>query len=306
MSKLDIYLYNEIFAAEPRGGNGCWVVPLADETTDEHMQFIAAELALPATAFVIGEGSTHTQLRFFSPTREFSMCGHAVVAASCALVDNDILPCDSNGETIINFQTMAGEIPAQVHRNLNGPTECSMFQRKPWFAQTDVSADLVAPLLGLAPDCIDSDLPIETGSTGLKHVFVPILSMQSMYSMTPNFSGLGELSARLDVESVAVFSLDTGTSETTARVRDFCPAIGVNEEPASGTTNGAVGSYLVRHGKAQTDDHGDVTIVSNQGIEMGKPSKLRTQIHVDENNVITKVKVGGTAKPQATGVFDVP
>lgn len=154
----------------------------------------------------------------------------------------------------------------------------------------------VASLLGLSMDCLDSDLPLETGSTGLKPLFVPVLNKSSMMALVPDFEGLRELSESLGVESIVVHSMDTGDPEINVRVRDLWPAIGVNEEPASGTTNGAVGSYLVKHGKIPTDKNGNASIVSYQGLEMGKPSKLHTQIHVDGHGIIDSVKVGGSAK----------
>ena len=302
MPTLDIYLYHEIFAADPSGGNSCWVALMADNTTGDQMQSIAKELGLPATAFVTGAPSEAPQLQFFSPAREFSMCGHAVVAAACTLVDVGAVPAD-NDAVVINFQTMAGEIPTLVNRGTDGAVYSSMLQRRPWFKSTELSAQTVAKLLGLSAECIDERLPIETGSTGLKHVFIPIRTMASMSAMQPDFSGLRELSDVLGVESVAVFSLDTGDPGINVRVRDFCPAIGVSEEPASGTTNGAVGSYLVRHGKFAADDNGDATIVSHQGIELGRPSKLKTQIHVDGKGGIVSVRVGGTARQLATGTL---
>ena len=230
------------------------------------------------------------------------MCGHAVVAAASTLVDISAVSAD-NDAVVINFQTMAGDIPTQVRRGSDGVVHSSMLQRQPWFKSTELSAQTVAKLLGLSAECIDTQLPLETGSTGLKHVFIPVRTMASMSAMEPDFNGLRELSDVLGVESVAVFSLDTGNPEINVRVRDFCPAIGVNEEPASGTTNGAAGSYLVRHGKFAKDNNGDVAIVSHQGIELGRPSKLHTQIHVDGHGGIVSVRVGGTARQLATGTL---
>ena len=303
MPKRPLYLYNEIFAAAPGGGNSSWVVPYADELSDAQMGDLADVLSTPATAFVLGAGTENTRIRFFSPTGEFSMCGHAVVAAVCTLAEMELLP-SAQQPASLRLQTPTGEVVVEASRSNSGRRHCAMYQQRPWFKATSTLGNAMAAVLGIAPDLIDPELPLETGSTGLKHVFVPLLTKLAMSTVRPDFAGLKNLSDSLGVESVAVFSQDTGDAQVDVLVRDFCPAIGVNEEAASGTTNGAVASYLVRHGRLQPDRHGDVNVTARQGAEMGRPSAIQTQIRV-EAGAVEAVKVGGTANQLATAMLNL-
>src|SRR5205814_5498757 len=101
-------------------------------------------------------------------------------------------------------------------------------------------------LFGQVPQ---SGLPIAIASTGLRHLMVVFASIEVLAGLNPDFQGLSALSHRLRVDTIAAFAL-TGSG---ARVRDFCPGIGDNEEAASGTTAGALASYLYQHDEL---DHG--------------------------------------------------
>jgi PhzF family phenazine biosynthesis protein len=301
---LDIHLYNT-FSDRPFGGNASWVVPQSDGLDDEKMRAIAAELAAPATAFLSNSRTPCPKIRFFSSSGEFDMCGHAIVGAVCCLAELEILLPSESGVTKLQLLAPPGEIPIEVRWDDDGQSHCAMFQPKPWFKSTSFSHADVAPLLGLANERMDHSLPIETGSTGLKHVFLPVLTKDGLADIQPDQAGLEDLSRRLGVESVAVFTLDTDDPERQFRSRDFCPAIGVPEEAASGTTNGAIASYLVTHNRIAVPESGLISIVAEQGVEMGRPSIIRTDLEV-ENGTIVSVKVSGQATCLASGMLRLP
>ncbi len=304
MRSFDAYLYNP-FSSEAFGGNVCWVIPHSNDLNESDMGKIAAELAAPATAFIFQAKSNSPQIRFFSPSGEFSMCGHAIVAGMCALAELDIVSTDQNKIANLNLQAPPGEIPIEISWDENDQPHCIMTQPNPWFKPTDVSIETAAKLLGLPVAAMNTDLPIQTGSTGLKHVFLPVRSVNDMEAIHPDIDGLHALSNRLNVDSVAVFSMDRENSEIDVRIRDFCPAIGVPEEAASGTTNGAVGSYLVTHKKIPVSSNGISLITAHQGVEMKRQSIIQTQIGVTED-VITSVKVSGTATRILSGKLCIP
>jgi trans-2,3-dihydro-3-hydroxyanthranilate isomerase len=80
----------------------------------------------------------------------------------------------------------------------------------------------------------------------------------------------------------------------------FAPALGVPEDPATGSANGALGAYLVHHRAVPVD--ATTHIISEQGAEIGRPSKL--YIEVDSaGGQIAAVRVGGQVVPVARGVM---
>ena len=83
-SSLPVYTVNA-FTDACFGGNPAAVVPLKTQLTDELMQSIAAQHNLSETAFLEALGEDHYKLRWFSPTAEVPLCGHATLAAAYAM-----------------------------------------------------------------------------------------------------------------------------------------------------------------------------------------------------------------------------
>jgi trans-2,3-dihydro-3-hydroxyanthranilate isomerase len=82
----------------------------------------------------------------------------------------------------------------------------------------------------------------------------------------------------------------------------FAPAHGISEDPATGSAQGPLGCYLVRHGVLPSDD--ELRFVSEQGVEMGRPSFLRIRI-AHSRGEISAVRVGGTCRSMGGGYFDI-
>jgi PhzF family phenazine biosynthesis protein len=96
------------------------------------------------------------------------------------------------------------------------------------------------------------------------------------------------------IETIAVFCLDCEDPDKQLHVRDFCPAVGVSESAAAGTTNAALTSYLLRHSQVKVDS-GCCTVNAEQGIELGRPSSIQSQVTLTSDGGIARLQVGGIA-----------
>jgi trans-2,3-dihydro-3-hydroxyanthranilate isomerase len=106
-----------------------------------------------------------------------------------------------------------------------------------------------------------------------------------------------------EVEALApTISSAHGPLQTAARVhvRMFAPLLGVPEDPATGSANGALGAYLVQH-RVVPLDRPTVSIVSEQGSEIGRPSTLYVEVDHQDGTPL-QVRVGGSVVPVAEGV----
>jgi predicted PhzF superfamily epimerase YddE/YHI9 len=90
--------------------------------------------------------------------------------------------------------------------------------------------------------------------------------------------------------SGVIFSAEQGDDRATVYSRMFAPALGVAEDPATGSASGPLGCYLVRHNLVSPERAG--AMLSLQGVRMGRPSHVHISIQV-ENGDITLVRVGG-------------
>jgi trans-2,3-dihydro-3-hydroxyanthranilate isomerase len=142
-------------------------------------------------------------------------------------------------------------------------------------------------------------------------MIVPVRSLaevQALNSGELDTSALGQVCHALGTDCVMVFSLETERPEATVHARMFAPLLGIPEDPATGSANGALGAYLVHHAAAnhalrQTVQPSGPTvhILSEQGAEMGRPSTL--YIEVDrQGDELTAVRVGGQVVLLAEGV----
>ncbi len=117
MARLSIYQV-DAFSSEIFGGNPAAVIPLEEPLDDKTLQAIAAENNLSETAFIT-EAGQHFQLRWFTPTTEVPLCGHATLA-SAWVIFNDLWP---DLERIL-FSTLSGEL--SVVRADNGMLEMDL------------------------------------------------------------------------------------------------------------------------------------------------------------------------------------
>ena len=95
-----------------------------------------------------------------------------------------------------------------------------------------------------------------------------------------------------NIETIAVFCSQTEAADADLHVRDFCPAVGVSESAAAGTTNAALSTYLLRHDLLPRDE--PLQVIAEQGIELGRPSRIESRIEFD-NGHIARLQVGGIA-----------
>jgi len=156
----------DAFTSEPFAGNPAAVVLDADGLSDAQMQSIAAEFNLSETTFVLPPTSSEGDYRFrwFTPTVEVSMCGHATVAGLRALVETGAISHnDSTTSTTVALDTLSGTLQGFVESIPNNTGGLMFWLDLPDPTMTELSShvdDALARALGLPRDAFVSDLPI--------------------------------------------------------------------------------------------------------------------------------------------------
>ena len=231
----------DAFTDEHLAGNVAGVVPDAAGLSDDRMGRIAAELGASETAFVTpaDEGAdADTRIRYFTPTTEVDLCGHATVATYAALFGDGTLDA---GDHVL--RTNVGDLTVTVAES----GRVWMRQKPPTVEPVDVDLGRIATALGVDPAAlrdVGADLPVAVASTGLPFLVVPVNFLDRLGEADPEMSAVETLSAEFDVAGVYAFTFDTLDAESTLHGRAFAPAAGVPEDPVTGTASGAVGGYL--------------------------------------------------------------
>lgn len=269
------------FAKAPGGGNPAGVVPDAGALTARQMQHIAAVIGFSETAFVMPSDKADFRVRFFTPTEEVDLCGHATIGAFFAMAETGILKPGRYTQ-----ETGAGVLAVEVgtdHRVL-------MDQALPEFFGT-VPAEAVAESLGLEVSDLMESLPVQMVSTGLKDILVPVKSLEVLNRMKPDMERITAVSKAFDAVGYHVFTLET-LHGGTAHCRNFAPLFGIPEESATGTSNGALAAYLFKHGAVTAERAKN--LVMEQGYSMGMPSEICAALEVADCSIL-RVQVGGRA-----------
>lgn len=254
------------------GGNKAAVYLFADDLTDKEMQKMAKDIGYSETAFVLDSDKANFKVRFFTPKFEVDLCGHATIATFNLMRDLNIIQLGT-----FTQETKAGILSLNVTENM-----VFMEQSKPVF-------DAIIPIDELE-SCFKNleshpHLKAQIISTGLREIFLPLKNIQSLEKLKPNFKKIILISRKYQVIGIHAFSLD---DDIDAYGRNFAPIIGIREESATGTSNGALGCYLYKYFEKKKE------FLFRQGYQMNEPSEIITHIHTIADE-IKSIWVGGNA-----------
>lgn len=292
----------DVFSNQPFGGNQLAV--FADPPLDlpsSTMQLIAKEMNLSEVTFVFParDHQNDFRVRIFTPARELPMAGHPTVGTAYLLAYLGMIDEIAKSHSL-TFEEGIGPIQVTVESDGDGiPENVLMRQPLPQFLDIYEDREAIAQMLSLRPEDLHPKAPVQALSNGLPFLYVPIKSLEA----------IRRLSLRLDLwqglllgkpgENVFVSTTETENPGSTVHSRMFAPALGIAEDPATGSASGPLGVYLLKYGLVDSRE-----IVSEQGIEMGRPSFIN--ISVDkQGDKFTEVTVGGPCVYMGQGTLFV-
>ncbi|MEG1314128.1 MAG: PhzF family phenazine biosynthesis protein [Anaerovoracaceae bacterium] len=302
------FLIIDAFTEKTFGGNPAGVVILPegnDFPTDEIMVKTAAELRYSETAFIKKLNDKEFNIRYFTPAAEVDLCGHATIASFSALLSLGII---SDNGTYINH-TLAGDLNIKIENgfvmmDMATPEEISTISDVAALEElykvmgTTYSEQFATTVSGekvqLLPRLI---------STGLPDIMMPVSSEKALNALAPDMKVLSALSEKYKVVGVHAFTLTGGSAvssqDATAHCRNFAPLYDIDEEAATGTSNGALTYYFYLNKLIKPIDKCKII----QGESMDRPSAILTEIEAKDNKCL--IKVGGSAVILAQGEINI-
>lgn len=287
------YRYYQIdaFTTEKFRGNPAGVIINATGLEAGQMQQIAREVNNSETAFIFPPAGKEEMLevRFFTPTREVPICGHATIAAHYAWALQQ--KCKSSYQ--ICQKTGAGLLPVDVIAE-NGDYKIVMTQGSIEFGPVldDAERKELLVAMGLKEtDCLQ-DYPVQIVSTGHSKVMLGITKRARLNALTPSLERLTALSRRIGCNGFYVFTLSP-EEEILVHGRMFAPAIGIAEDPVTGNANGPLGAYLVEHKKIFSQEQA-ISFRAAQGEAIGRAGEMLVKVDV-QNGHPSKVQIEGRA-----------
>jgi trans-2,3-dihydro-3-hydroxyanthranilate isomerase len=294
----------DVFTDRPFAGNPLCVVPDGTCLAAEQMQDIAKEMNLSETTFVLPPTDPQATywMRIFTPAKEIPFAGHPSIGTAYVLAAAGRFPLQEP-VTRISQQVGIGTLPLEIEVANGQPGRVVMTQGAPSFGPTLRDLTPVAEAVGLDPLLLArAGLPVQVVSTGLGHLMVPLPDLESMRALLPNPAALDALLQGCGALGYFAFCLQTTTGEAFAHARMFAPAAGVPEDPATGSAAGPLGAYLAAHGVLPRDRS---SFVIEQGVEMGRPSRIWVEVTRDDGGMPARIRVGGTTVPVVRGTITI-
>jgi trans-2,3-dihydro-3-hydroxyanthranilate isomerase len=292
----------DVFTTTPLAGNPLAVFPDARGMDAATMQALAREMNLSETTFVLPSETATRRVRFFTPAAEIPLAGHPTIGTWWLLAELGLIPdLPALGPARVTQETGRGVLPVDLELKDGRPVTVEMTQATPeWGAVVTDRAALARALGGGADLLADGPAP-QVVSTALPQLMVPVRARAALRDLPSGGTG-GGLAAALRAlgTDCAMLYAAGDAADPTAHCRMFAPGLGVPEDPATGSAAGALGAYLVRH-RVAVPRNGVVRLSFEQGVDIGRPSRIAVQVRCDAAGDITEVRVGGAAVRVITG-----
>jgi trans-2,3-dihydro-3-hydroxyanthranilate isomerase len=271
----------DVFTTTRFEGNPLAVITDGDGLSSDAMLAVAREMNLSETVFVQKptEDQALARLRIFTTREELKLAGHPVIGTWFLLAELGVVPAQEGGVHVLQ-QTGAGVLPVEIRFKDGRPQRVTMTQKDAAFRPAKLNKKALASALGLSPKDFDPKLEPEYVSTGIFNLMIPLRNRAALGKIVMN---MVELRKVLGKNGTMAYCF-TGSDNGKAFSRGMLPWE-LYEDAATGSAAGALGAYLVKHGRLSPAH----TLNILQGEEMGRPSQIEVEVTQSGKKLVPRV-----------------
>jgi trans-2,3-dihydro-3-hydroxyanthranilate isomerase len=295
------YQVVDAFTHEPFAGNAAAVVFQADALHDDQMQALAGEFNLSETTFVLppAGGRAAVRFRWFTPTAEVDLCGHATIAGVHALIESNNWPKETpaarrqapTSAEPLEIETKSGILRAAVEPLPEGAPIIWLDLPDPKLEPVTIIRSELAPALGLPEEAFIA--PRNLVRTGDGDAICQVRDFMILNEAAPDFAELAKLCRRHRLRGFCLTTANTLSSGIDVQSRFFAPLLGVDEDPVTGSVHGPLGAYWV--GQELVPPGQEEAVLTCVQTKPGHRSGL-VRVHIGRAEDETyRVKIGGQA-----------
>lgn len=281
----------DVFGKSKYTGNQLAVFTVDRPMETGEMQNMAREINFSETTFIMSEKEINGgyDVRIFTPKAEIKFAGHPTLGTAY-IIKKQIIK--KNVESVV-LNLKVGQIPVAVEND-----ELWMTQVQPEFGKC-FDPDLMAKVLSIDKEQIDTAFPIQEVSTGLPFTIVPVKTFDAVNNAKVNAKYYNEFCGIADAKGILVFSPEAHEKGHDFSSRVFVDYLGIPEDPATGSGQGCFAGYLIKNNYFKKNS---IDIKTGQGYAMGRPSVL--SLKAKETGGAIEIKVGGKVFPVAEGEWE--
>lgn len=301
------YVVYDVFTNEALAGNPLAVILDAAGLDTAAMQKIALEFNLSETVFVSPpRAPAHAAaIRIFTPHYEMPFAGHPTVGTAIALAER-AGPADGEQAALLVLEEKIGDVRCAVTRKA-GQAAFAEFDLPQLSSRVDFTPDdaAIAAALGVGLDDIgfDAHRPC-LWSAGVPYLAVPVKNLDVMARLRFDASAWLDLAPLRDngaPASAYVYCRETRDEASSFHARMFVPGPPSYEDPATGSAAAAFSGAILHFDRLADGRH---VCWIEQGVEMGRPSRIRLELQVAAGK-IEAARIGGEAVRVAQGTLDM-
>jgi trans-2,3-dihydro-3-hydroxyanthranilate isomerase len=298
----------DVFTDLLHGGNPLAVLPDARGLSDRQMQAITREFNYSETVFVFPpEDSKNTRrVRIFTPGSELPFAGHPTVGCAFVLASIGEIPLTGDESRIV-LEEGVGPVPVLIRYKDGKPVFAQLTAAKlPEINDPPPRPEVLCEILSLEPSHIVADDMIEPEavSTGVPYLFIPLKKPEMLSWVKVDIAKWEQSLRDYWAPEMFVFSTDDWSNIFEGghiRARMFAPGLGIGEDPATGSACAALAGFL---GLRSETRNGTVRWSVDQGVEMGRPSRLELEVDL-ERGQLKAIRVGGSSVLVSSGTLQI-
>lgn len=247
VSSVQVHQVNA-FTDKKFGGNPAGVVLDAELLSDDMMRNIAREMNLSETSFVLPDKKADFRLRYFTASGvEVDFCGHSTVGALHMLAEQQRHNTKKTGQTHFNVATNVGNLAMEVDINKKGEISVSYETPKIEVKKNQFTHDEIAGALGISTEEVVQSVPVMYEKTN-KDIFITIRSLSKLNTLEVDYRRLKQFCKTQGIVAFCLLTNETVDSKNHIHMRCFAPAVGINEDPFTGSVLGGLVAYVHSNG----------------------------------------------------------
>ena len=275
----------DAFTQMPFSGNPAVVVLDAEGLRDAQMQQLAQEVNCSETAFILPSALAEAdlRLRWFTPTLEVNLCGHATVAAMHTLAQEGRCNLRSGVSQQLHVETRSGVLPVTVdYRHPPAPWIWLTLPRCDFQPIAPTLHQHLLDILQIPAETSDQQAVVDSTN---QDVLIAVERLDQLHQLHPDLTRLAQVGQAQGWRGFCVYTTETVDAHNTAHTRFFAPQSGIDEDPVTGSVSAPLALYLHHVQSLDQSSPQDrrggspgVDFTFEQGDSMGRPGRLRVQL----------------------------